>query len=121
MCKNDEVKFLEKWAASLPDDSYLALYFRDPAVQGEFAWCIRNDFGAPDLTGLRRMTEDHRASESQCKKELQNLQEHLAEQRRELATLQTRIAAARRAAAESVTALETLRGCLRSLSAASSC
>ena len=108
MTKDQEIALLERTTASFPEDSYLRLYFDTPDVRSEIIFCIRSDFGAPDLQGLRRVIEEEKAGRSLVQKEIAELRASKARMQEELEELQREAASQRRTIQKAKALDETL-------------
>lgn len=115
--KEEEIAYLDAFTASLPADSYLRLYFQDATVRNEFAWCIRNDFGPPDLSGVRRMVVETRVQEQKAQQDLRVIEEKVREAKQTLATIEYRIEESRSRVRAALTYADNLRGMERALAA----
>ena len=116
LSKDDELTRLDAWISELPADSYLRLYFGDATVRNEFAWCIRNDFGAPYLHGVRKTVVEAREQAAEARREVERAKQELATAQGTLATLRRRIDDARMKCSEAGSAMEFLFATVRHLS-----
>lgn len=119
MSKEQELALYDQWVRSLPANSYLRLYFGDDTVRNEFAWCIRNDFGSPDLPGVRGEVVKQREELAAIKRQLDPAETRLREFHHDIEEAERVIARAQRAreeAREQLNRVETAASHLRFVS-----